>query len=338
MHASRHPLTFRRWHASPIAGYPQAVSGTLRDPGTLTVMHRPPAPLPESLGPAFTYREAVALGVTPGRLRHRSLTTPTPGIRLSEDDMEVKVRAAALCGLLPPGSAFSHYTAAALLGLPAPNGDRLHVTVPDGMRVRRRGVVEHRGMQRRQMGFVDGIPRTSPAQTWLDVAASASVQDLVILGDAITYAFPEHGGRLQPLVANNPGARGIRRAREAVALIRAGVRSPQETLWRLRFRSAGFTEPKLNEDVHDLHGHWLGMADFVWRAQRVVVEYDGDYHFTVEQRRLDQVRRRAMRGGDWNVIEINGADNHQPAPAMRTIGRTLGHGSWQNEARGQRMS
>ena len=70
-------------------------------------------------------------------------------------------------------------------------------------------------------------------------------------------------------------------------------------------------------------GRWLGLGDFVWRAQRVVAEYDGDYHFTVAQRRHDQLRRRAMRTGDWTVIELNGADNHNPRPALRAIGGAL---------------
>lgn len=286
-------------------------------------MHRAPAPLPESLGPAFSYKEATAHGITPGRLRHRSLIVPTPGVRLTEQDVELAARAAAHRVLLPSGSAFSHHTAAALLQLPAPADHRLHVTVPDGVRIRRVGIVEHRGMQRRELGFVDDIPTTSPAQTWLDLAPGLSVEELVVLGDAITHAFPDHGSWLREIAADNAGARGIRRARKAVGLLRPGVLSPQETLWRLRFRAAGFPEPELNGTVRDRAGVWLGVADFVWREQRVVVEYDGDYHFTVEQRRLDQARRRAMRGGAWEVIEINGADNRQPAPAIRTIGRAL---------------
>lgn len=301
-------------------------------------MHREPAPLPEALGPAFSYEEAVAHGITPGRLRHRTLIVPTPGIRLTGEDLELAARAGAHTGLLPPGSAFSHHTAAALLHLPVPADDRLHVTVPDGVRIRRRGIVEHRGMQRREVSFVDDIPTTSPAQTWLDLTPSLSVEDVVVLGDAITHTFPDHGPRLRSITADNPGARGIRRAREAIELIRAGVLSPQETLWRLRFRAAGFAEPELNANVHDQDGHWLGMADFVWREQRVVVEYDGDYHFTVAQRRHDQARRRAIREGGWTTIEINGADNHNPAPAMDAIGRALGHrAACATSSRGQRM-
>lgn len=287
-------------------------------------MPRRPAPLPESLGRAFTFADATAQGLTPGRLRHRSLITPTPGIRLTEQALELRVRAAAYAKLLPPGAAFSHQTGAALLRLPAPEDDKLHVTVPDGVRFRRQGVVEHRGMQRRELGHFEGLPTTAPEQTWLDLAPISTVEQLVILGDAILQNFPERESRLRRISDDNAGARGIRRAREAIGLVRRGVRSPQETSWRLRFRAAGLPEPKLNEDVSDELGRWLGMVDFVWRDQRVIAEYDGDYHFTVEQRRLDQARRRAMRAAGWAVIEINGADNRDPGPALTEIGAALG--------------
>lgn len=287
-------------------------------------MHREPAPLPDPLGPSFTWAEGISHGVTPARLRHRSLSAPTRGLRMTDHDAGLPARAAAFAKLLPPGAAYSHNTAAELLELPAPTTKQLHVTVPDGVRIRRRGVVEHRGMQRRELGYVDDVPTTSPAQTWLDLAASLSVEDLVILGDAITQALPDHGSRLRSMTEDNPGARGVRRARKAVELVRPGVLSPQETLWRLRFRAAGFREAELSAHIHASDGRWLGMVDFVWRQERVVVEYDGDYHFTVEQRRADQACRRAMRAAGWTVIEINGADNAAPGAALRAIGRALG--------------
>lgn len=87
------------------------------------VMPRRPAPLPDALGQAFTFTDAIALGVTPGRLRHRSLITPTPGIRLTDRATDLRVRAAAVVKILPPGAAFSHQTGAALLRLPAPEDD-----------------------------------------------------------------------------------------------------------------------------------------------------------------------------------------------------------------------
>lgn len=179
-------------------------------------------------------------------------------------------------------------------------------------------------MQRRELGLFEGLPSTAPEQTWLDLAPVSTLEQLVIMGDAILQNFPTHESRLRRITDDKAGVRGIRLAREAIGLVRRGVRSPQETCWRLRFRAAGLSEPKLNEDVSDEHDRWLGMVDFVWLEQHVIVEYDGEYHFTVEQRRLDQARRRAMRAAGWAVIEINGADNRNPGPALAAIRAALG--------------
>lgn len=289
-------------------------------------MGRFPSPLPLVLGEAFTYAEALAVGVTPRRLRHRDLITPTRGLRLTTPDPDLLARALAHRKVLPQPFAYSHATVTGLLELPGPSDPRLHVTLRDGVFVRRRGMVMHRGLDRRDVWWVHGLPVVSPVWTWLDVAPSRTLEELVVLGDAILHHRADLVDALRHTVANSAGARGIRRAREAVELIRPGVLSPQESLWRLRFRAAGFPEPELNVDVHDRAGNWLGMADFVWRQQRVVAEYDGDYHFTVDQRRKDQIRRRAIRAGDWAVFELNGADNYNPAPPLTAIGAALiGH-------------
>ncbi|MBB2891778.1 DUF559 domain-containing protein [Flexivirga oryzae] len=288
-------------------------------------MVRTPSPLPVELGTSFTTREAIAHGVTLRRLRHRALATPTRGLRLTSADPDLVERAAAHLKVLPARrSAYSHATASALLGLPDRKDPRLHVTLPDGVFVRRRGMVMHRGLQHREIWSVHDLPVVSPVETWLDLAPLRTLEELVILGDAILQHQPDLATTLRHTVEAHSGARGIRRARDALELVRPGVLSPQETLWRLRFRAAGYPEPELNVEVRDPAGRWLGIGDFVWREQRLVVEYDGDYHFTVEQRRHDQVRRRAMRTGDWAVIELNGADNADPRPALRSIGAALG--------------
>ncbi|WP_265445570.1 hypothetical protein [Flexivirga meconopsidis] len=287
-------------------------------------MSRRAAPLPPELGAAFTYDAARARGLTPGRLRHRGLVIPTRGLRLTDETRALRERAAAYPLLFPTGRvAFSHATAAQLLDLPAPRDERLHVTLPRSVFVRRRGVVMHHGLDSREIRRTGDLPVTSVLTTWLDLAPKLPVDDLVILGDAIVQRAPELLPGFAKLVDDSAGRGGISAAREAARLIRPGVLSPQETLWRLRFRQAGFPAPELNADVHDHHGFLLGMGDFVWREQRVVAEYDGDYHFTVDQRRLDQTRRRAMRAADWAVLELNGADNRNPEPAMRALARAL---------------
>ncbi|MFC6706740.1 hypothetical protein [Flexivirga alba] len=287
-------------------------------------MVRSPAPLPPGLNASFTTDEAAAHGVTPRRLRHPDLQHPTRGLYLTGADPDLVERATAHLKVLTHGrSAYSHGTSSELLGLPDRRDPDLHVTVPDGVFVRRRGMKMHRGLEHRTIWFVHDLPVVSPVETWLDLAPIRTLEELVVLGDAILHHQPDLANSLRHTVAGHHGTRGIRRAREALELLRPDVLSPQETLWRLRFRAVGFPEPELNVTVRDRSGRWLGVGDFVWREQRVVAEYDGDYHFTVEQRRLDQIRRRAMRTGDWAVIELNGADNRSPEEALNTIGDAL---------------
>jgi hypothetical protein len=53
-----------------------------------------------------------------------------------------------------------------------------------------------------------------------------------------------------------------------------------ETTARLLFRRGGVPEPELNAVVSDAAGEWLAFGDFLWRARRVVAEFDGDFHRT----------------------------------------------------------
>ncbi|WP_427135490.1 hypothetical protein [Pseudarthrobacter sp. S9] len=91
--------------------------------------------------------------------------------------------------------------------------------------------------------MLDGVRVTSPERTWLDLAAALALDDLVAAGDALVS---EHGPEvpapreatssicaLNRIVPDHGGARNIRRAREALGLIRVGADSPPETHLRL---------------------------------------------------------------------------------------------------------
>jgi hypothetical protein len=102
------------------------------------------------------------------------------------DDLRAVCAAIAL--RLPPGTVFSHVTAARLWRLPlpitangpapAPAGGRLrdadppwHVLGPPGDRpLDVRGVVAHRGVAPHDVTVLRGIPVTTPVRTWLDLA------------------------------------------------------------------------------------------------------------------------------------------------------------------------
>ena len=223
--------------------------------------------LPEELqGRPFTVAEARLAGVKPKRLRHASLRTLGKGIRsdrpTSELPLSVRVRPFIEVNTR---CAASHLTAAELLLLPRrqrkEKPDMHHIIRPEGeAHLDRPYVIVHRmKLYEDEITTVDQIPVTTPERTWLDMAEMLTVDELVAMGDScVRVPRPDLEGRdmphcdiadLQRMIDRHKGKRGIRKAKEAIKLIRVGSDSPQETLLRLAIVRAGLPEPELNVPI-----------------------------------------------------------------------------------------
>lgn len=274
-----------------------------------------PKPLPPVLaaGP-FTVAEARELGVGRSRLRHSSLHAPTSAVRCDVQPDNVLALARSIGLVLPHPWAFSHLTAARLLSLPLPTvwspSEGLHVLRPSQhTRIRRAGVLGHRGLESRELMSIHGLPLTSPQDTWLDLATLLDVDDLVVAGDAVANRVDQAVEDLALRLSARPRGRGRRRALRAVSLIRPGSGSAMESRARLAFLRGGLPEPELNASIVDGAGEWLATGDFVWREQRVVVEYEGDHHRQDrKQWQSDVARTRLLEALGWRVIRITARD------------------------------
>ncbi len=142
--------------------------------------------------------------------------------------------------------------------------------------------------------------------TWADLSTTLTVDDLVVLGDAL---LPPRGfgcrGDAWETAASRTGRRGVRRLRAAAALVRAGSASAWESRARVVFSVAGLPEPELNVDLFTDDGHWLARPDFVWRRWRVVGEYDGDQHRTDRRAwQYERERRARLEDDGWHYVEM----------------------------------
>ena len=124
----------------------------------------------------LTYREAVAAGITPGRLRgpgFRRLFTNVYVDARAEVDLALRVRAA--LKLAPDGAVASRHTAAVLIGGVVPSRPEAHLTLPTG-RLRSGG---HRRPPRDpdRGARWRGIPVSSAEDTFTDIAADLGLVD-----------------------------------------------------------------------------------------------------------------------------------------------------------------
>ena len=216
---------------------------------------------------------------------------------------------------MPATHVFSHVTAAVLHGVWLPTrletDRRLHVSVPTGTRPPQMvGIVGHQlGIGEAQR--VGMLPVTTLLQTWMDLGPMLNRGELVAAADFLCSGrTPWHTpAELCAVAAGLIGRRGCRALREAAALARAAVDSPQETKTRLFLVDAGIPEPVVNFEIRDANGVFVARVDLAWPRFRVCVEYEGDGHRTdARQFRLDITRRERIEDQKWRMVRITDDD------------------------------
>jgi len=307
---------------------------------------RKPAPLPPHLaGTAFTAADARQAGLSKDRLRSRSVVSLGRGIHAP------RALGLDLAGLVRPytrfsdGTAASHDTAARLWRFPAPEhrpyAAEIHLLRAFGSaEVKRSNVVGHRA--RILVGetvWEAGLCVTSRERTWLDLAESLTVDDLVVIADhLVRIPRPEFEDRTEPyatveslarLLAGHRGKRGIRKARTALELCRVGADSPPETRLRLALYRAGLPEPLVNAPLLDAAGRILHNPDLSFPEFRIAVEYEGAGHSHPDQIDRDIGRAERVAAAGWIEVRISKRHMRDDARlAVRKVREALSSQGW----------
>lgn len=222
-----------------------------------------------------------------------------------------------------PSTACCFGTAGLLLRCPLPwnvqNDLRVHLArVDGGTRPVRKGVAGHRlELRATDVTVLDGVPLTSPARTWLDLASVLDVEDLVVAADFFICSQSRSFGRnrlalcsladLRSQVEGNRGARGLRRAKSALELARVGADSAPETKLRLAIGRLGLPEPALGYVITDSTDWELAWPDLAFPEFKVAVNYDGRHHFEPRQRELDIRRDESVAAIGWTSVTVTAA-------------------------------
>jgi len=245
---------------------------------------------------------------------------------LEPDSLErLQLNCAALARVVPEG-AFSHRTAARLMDAPMlGTHNTMQITVaPPKNPPRHKGI---KGYEREllpiDVQLWHGLRITTAARTFIDLAEDLPMRELVMVGDRFLRRGFTTTDELAAAIDRFSGRRGLRVARLALARVDGGSASGPESLTRLRFEDEGLPRPECNVDIHDALGTFIGCADLVLKKPKILVDYDGSHHLSVEQQRSDSIRDRLYVANGWVPLRATFRDTQPWAHDLYDVIRQL---------------
>lgn len=169
-----------------------------------------------------------------------------------------------------------------------------------------------------------GMCVTTAARTVFDLARLLPPVQSVPIVDALMRATGIKVSAVEPVIAANPGVRGVRQARSTLELVDGGAESPQETRLRLALVAGGLPAPETQIEFFDEYGEAFIRVDMGWRQWKVAVEYDGVQHWNdSRQRAWDIERIEILEGLGWIVIRVSAAMLREPATLVARVSAKL---------------
>jgi hypothetical protein len=207
-----------------------------------------------------------------------------------------------------PTAVLSHRSAAVLWEFHVSEGAKTHVTLPSSNARARAGIEVHRSatLTDADLTCVDGIPCTSVARTLVDFADHAKRRDVERSLDQAELL------RLFDLraVEDALGRAGHRRGATLLAAVLDDYAGPTLTREGLeeRFldlcRSASLPAPAVNAWIA-LDDGIAYQADFLWRAECLILETDGrDVHTTRRAFEHDRLRDQRLTRAGFTVLRF----------------------------------
>jgi very-short-patch-repair endonuclease len=225
--------------------------------------------------------------------------------------------AALACG---PEAAISHHAAAALYDLRPIPQVLIDVTAPK--RRCRAGIRSHiSAVADDQRTHIDAIPVTTLERTCLDYAEQATPRQLTAALEAANRRDLLDLRKLLRAMNGSPGSKGIKTLKAALTDMDSDpqwTQSPPEQEFLHLIAIAGLPRPQTNRLIE---GH---LVDFVWPAQRLIVEVDSyDFHTSRNAFEADRRRDAELQRHGWRVLRITARrlhnDPHRVIADLRTL-------------------
>jgi hypothetical protein len=288
-----------------------------------------------TLPPTYSAASARAAGLTRGRLRNPAFVRLAHDlvVRL-EDAVDPVERLQLLASVLPADAAYSHLTAAHLLGAHVDLARRAHVALTPRRVLPQRPefIVHSRLLRPDDVVTHRGLRVTAGPQTFLDLAQHLPPPELVAVGDALLRSGHLTSGSLAARLSRADRVRGVVRARACAPLLSRLAMSRPESLMRYWLVTSELPAPQPQVLVHDGRGREVAHGDLGYEQWRVLLEYEGQQHAEREQFGSDIDRYSLMAADGWLVLRFAARHLHAGTVVDRTR-RALVSRGWRPTAR-----
>ncbi len=210
-----------------------------------------------------------------------------------------------------PGAVGSHFSAAAMWGIPGFSLNSLEVSIPRGRRYRRQRVRSHESsdLDRCRVVTRDGVPVTDVARTLLDlgryVGPSRLLRSVEWCRRNGLVDWPELIATLRRHARQGrPGVRRLRGVILANAHRSEVTDSDFELLVIASLLEGGLPEPVLHHRVLDGE-RFVAEVDLAYPALKIAIELDGRHHLKPEVRERDLARQNDLVLLGWTVLRFS---------------------------------
>ena len=160
----------------------------------------------------------------------------------------------------------------------------------------------------------------SAVATVIDCALSRPLREAVVIADSALRAGRVTLAELERAIAAYSHHPRGPRLRRMLTLVDPESASVLESLLRVLLLQHGLA-PESQVTLTDARGRFIGRVDFLFRAQRLVVECDGRrWHDPEDARARDRVRANELERAAWRLVRVTWAEVvHQPEQTVRLL-------------------
>ncbi|NLU82761.1 DUF559 domain-containing protein [Rhodococcus sp. HNM0569] len=280
-----------------------------------------------SLAMPFHGPRAVAAGVVTRHQLALDHVRVYPGIHVDRrTTVDALVRAHAAALFTSPHGVLTGLSAAAVHGASWIPASAPAEVVRNGHYRPTPGLLTYnRRLEPDEITCVDGVRVATPARAAFDLGCRLPRRRAVAVLDDLCAATALSVDAISELARRHRGARGVRQLAKTLAVVDAGAQSPPESHLRVLLIDSGLPRPCTQIPISDASGRPFAWADLGWPELRLVVEYDGEHHWTDRAQRAWDIERHArIEALGWTVVRVSAELLYdRPADLVRRVARAL---------------